>query len=172
MNIKYAFFFCLVFAIRFCQAQSTISVGPDLGLAAHKSNASVGIGASLEYSAAISHGLGFRAFGGYSHFNAKSGNTQFSMVPVRAGLQAGLGETFLLYGEAGISAVHTSAALDNSGFTYAFGGGYRVPFTNDKKFLQVSAFYSAVRFDRSYYFHWVDIRVAYGLKMGKNRSRQ
>ena len=168
MKMKQLAFLCLIFT-QVAQAQSTISIGPDLGLASHKSGASTGIGGSLEYTAMISHGLAFRAFCGYTHFNAKYGNTEFSMAPFRAGLQANLGETFLVYGEAGISTVHTAAARDNSGFTYALGGGYRVPFTDDKRFVQVSAFYSSVRFDRSYNFHWIDIRLAYGLKWGKNK---
>jgi hypothetical protein len=153
-------------------AQSSISVGPQLGFASNfSSSAKVGIGGSIEYTMQLSERLGARFYGGYDRFKGKYfADDIVSFLPVRAGLQGFIFEDiFSVYGEAGIAAFHAkSSGSQNTNFSFALGAAYRLPL--NQQFVQVSGYYNFYRYSEHLDYTWYNLRIAFGLNLGHKKA--
>jgi hypothetical protein len=165
------FLFGLILQVEIGFAQSSISIGPDLGLPSNFSSSSkLGIGGSLEYTNRFSEHFGIRFFSGVSSFKGKYfSDDRVSFEPIRLGGQGFLYKDLIfLYAEAGIAGFQAqSSKTHTTGFSYGLGGGYRMPINMNKQFFQLSAYYNYFRYSDFLTYTWLNIRLAYGINFGK-----
>ncbi len=165
----YLILFCL-FLQKKIHAQSSIFLGPQLGLASNFSRSSnIGFGASVEYINRFSQQIGFRGTVGYNYFKGKYFNNHVSFLPVRIGLQSFLSTNVFVLADAGIVAYNDNNNDSKTGFSYSVGAGYNIPL-DTKKFVQLSANYNFFRYASYLNYTWFNFRAAYSLSWGKRKA--
>ena len=167
--MKALFVSFLLFQALLTFAQSSISVGPELGVPANFSKStSVGFGGSLDLAYNIAPSFGPRISLGYNRFKGRYlEDDVISFVPIRVGIQGILADAIILYGEAGTAFYHANRnGTNEKNFSYALGAGYMIPLGH-KEFLQVSGSYNFFRYNEYLTYTWFNFRVAYGLNFRK-----
>ena len=126
--------------------QNSISIGPQIAIASSFNRTSkVGFGGGIEYTSKFSESFTGRASVGYSYFKGRYFNDFVSFLPARVGLQAGFSPQILVYVDLGVVLYNDNNGNNQSGLSYAFGAGYKIPL-NTKQFIQLSANYNSFRY--------------------------
>jgi hypothetical protein len=163
--------FLVVFASLKAFSQSSISLGPDLGLPSNFSKTSkTSLGASLEYVNKFSKHVGLRVFTAYNRFEGKYvADDVLKFIPYRIGIEGfAYKDVFLVYGEVGAaSLIGNGPRNSKTNFSYGLGAGYRYPIGMTKQFIQLSGYYNFFRFDEMNTYTWFNIRLAYGFNFGR-----
>jgi len=156
------------------QIVHSITLGPDLGIPAKNfgSEATLGIGGSLEYQAKFSKRIGAQFHIGYSHFSNKVlSDDEVNFLPVRIGIVGFFyKESLFVSADAGISHYSASVGPSQTGFSFGIGPGYKFYFSHEsKQFAQVSMYYNLHNYKEesggnsyNYNYTWFNIRAAYG----------
>lgn len=149
-------------------AQSSISIGAQIGLASNfGSSSKMGIGGSLELDNRLSNHFGIRGSVGYNYFKGKYFVDDYvSFLPIRAGVQGYLAPEIFVSGEAGIAVYGDSNNESKTGFSYGLGAGYRIPL-HKKKFVQLSGNYNYFRHSSFLNYTWFQLRAAFGFSLIK-----
>ncbi len=152
------------------QAQTTITIGPQLDMPANFSKASkIGLGGSAEGVFNVSTSSAIRVSAGYSSFKGKFFPETISFVPVRGGFQYFLSPNQLyVYGEGGPAFYQGNNA--STKLSLAFGGGTYFP-AGEKSVVNFSLFFNYV--DGGIYAShtWFSGRLAYGLQWGGKKQQ-
>jgi hypothetical protein len=174
LHMKKIFLFILLFGFYSSKSQVThsISLGPDLGLPGKNfgSEATLGIGGSIEYQAKFRAPIAIHFHAGYSHFSNKVlSDDKVDFLPIRIGVAGFIyKDQLFISADAGVSHFSASTGTNQTGFSFGIGPGFKFYLNPEsKQFLQLSAYYNLHNYDsktsgQNYSYTWFNIRVAYG----------
>jgi hypothetical protein len=166
----------LIFRLTFSQLNHTISLGPDLGIAANFGKSSkLSLGGSVEYALNFAPKVGIRLHAGYNKFKGKIFDEYVSFLPVRAGVQGFIyQDIFFAFAEGGIATYKSSnptPALTK--FSWAAGLGYNQYIDQKRKqLIQTSVYFNYFKHNTYLNYTWFNIRVAYGLSFGRKQAKE
>jgi len=148
------------------QAQTTITIGPQLDVPSNFSKASkIGLGGSAEGVFNVSPASAIRVSAGYSSFKGKFFPEVISFMPVRGGYQYFLSPNQLyIYGEGGPAFYNATDAKTK--LSLAFGGGTYFP-VGEKSVVNFSVFFNYIDGGMFRNHTWFSGRLAYGLQWGR-----
>lgn len=170
-------------------AQTSVNLGLSYGSRLNHRAISVGSstptlnrvsGAGVEFTTPAFAGLDARFTAGiegtYTPIQTPTDNLpnrwgDYVVIPIRAGLQHYFLENkAFLFAEPGIGIGYfpeekLGHARTRANLSYAFGGGYRFHF-RENKYLQASLSFNRNHYDRERKFSWINLRAAFGIEWG------
>lgn len=157
--MKTIFILFSLFTIHFANAQYEINVGGNAGFFKYLKQG-VGIGASAEIKKYLGSDGAIRFYAGYSSLPVLDSKTEhMRFIPIRIGYEQNIFHHFFVFGDVGMGLEKfTSIEKTYSGFSYGFGGGYKIK--TGVRHIDISAIFHGLNTEAGI-LNFMDLRIGY-----------